>query len=87
MPTWKDKVLEDTPDSKGKEEDASAAMQSHIEEVRIWRANGRAYIAGVFGEPRNKALVVEISERMSSNHVKLMETIAEQLGVGWCTQK
>ena len=67
----------DAPDIKGKGEPASAAMQSHIEEVRIIKAKGRTYITGVFGEPRKRTLVVEISDRMSCNHVKLIETIAE----------
>ena len=30
---------------------------------------------------------MEISEKMSSTHVKLVETIAEQLAVGGCTKK
>ena len=62
-------------------------MESHIEVVRIIKAKGRAYITGVFGEPRKRTLVVEISDRMSCNHVKLIETIAEKLGVGGCTKK
>ena len=52
----------DTAGSKGKGEHASVAMQSHIEAVRVIRAKGRTYITGVFGEPRKRALVLEISE-------------------------
>ena len=65
-----------TPDSKGKGEHVSAATQSHLEEVRVCKANGRTYITGVFGEPGRRALVVEISERMSCNHVKVIESVA-----------
>ena len=63
----------ETPTSKGKGDHASVAMHSHIEEARIIRAKGRSYITGVFGEPKKRTLVVEISEKMTCNHVKLIE--------------
>ena len=40
----------DTPDSKGKGEHASAAMESHIEEARVCRAQCRTHTTGVFGD-------------------------------------
>ena len=52
----------DASGSNGKGASASAAMQSHIEEARASRATGRTYIAGVFGEPRERTLAVDISE-------------------------
>ena len=77
----------ETPDRKGKGGHASAAMHSHIEEARIVRAKGRSYITGVFGEPKKRSLVVEISEKMTCNHVKLIEAIAAKLALGGCTKK
>jgi hypothetical protein len=49
------------------------------EQVWITRAKDKTYIQAMFGTPKKKRLLVEISEKMANNHKELIELIAEQL--------
>lgn len=57
-----------------------------IQEVRIVKAKDRTYIQGVWGNPGEKHLVVEISEKQSPKHRDLIDIIAKKIKDGGMTK-
>ena len=53
-----------------------------IQDVRIVKAKDRTYIQGVWGNPKEKHLVVEISEKQSPKHRDLIDIIAKKKSGG-----
>ena len=43
------------------------------------KAATRTYLQGIFGTPKQKRLIVEVSEAMSKEHREVIETLAEHI--------
>jgi len=56
-----------------------------IQDLHIVQAKDRTYIQG-WGMPKDKHLLVEISEKMSKNHKDLIQTIANKIREGGMTK-
>ena len=50
-----------------------------IQEVRVTKAKDRTYIQGFWGNPKEKHVAVEISEKQTPKHRDLTEIIAKQI--------
>jgi hypothetical protein len=52
-----------------------------IQQEQLWitKAATRTYIQGIFGTPKKKRLIVEVSELMSKQHREVVETLAEHI--------
>jgi len=52
-----------------------------IQQEQLWitKAATRTYIQGIFGTPKKKRLIVEVSEVMSKQHRNVAETLAEHI--------
>ena len=53
-----------------------------IQEVRVTKAKDRTYIQGFWGNPKEKHLVVEITERQTPKHRDLIDFIAKKISGG-----
>jgi len=53
----------------------------YIDTENLWitRAKDKTYIQAVFGTPKKKRLLVEITQKKAKNHLELIELIAEQI--------
>ena len=63
--------------------EAHATLQDmdYIDTENLWitRAKDKTYIQAVFGTPKKKRLLVEITQKKAKNHLELIELIAEQI--------
>ena len=57
-----------------------------IQEVRITKAKDRTYIQGFWGNPKEKHLVVEITEKQTPKHRDLINIIAKKISGGGMTK-
>jgi hypothetical protein len=57
-----------------------------IQEVRITKAKDRTYIQGFWGNPKEKHLVVEITEKQTPKHRDLIDIIAKKISGGGMTK-
>ena len=57
-----------------------------IQGVKIVKAKNRTYIQGFWGNPQEKHLVEEISERQTPKHRDLIEIIAKKMSGGGMTK-
>ena len=57
-----------------------------IQKVKIVKAKDRTYIQGFWGNPKEKHLVVEITEKQTPKHRDLIDIIAKKISGGGMTK-